>query len=53
VSTAVAIALPLAHIGHWWTYILYAVPVIIVLASVVTTLIKERRGDSDHHDPSD
>jgi hypothetical protein len=52
-SAMLASALPLAHVGHWWTYILYAVPVIIVLASVVTTLIKERRGDSDNHDPLD
>ncbi len=41
------ILLPLAHVGHWWTYVLYAVPVIIVLGSVVSTLIKQRRGGSD------
>jgi ABC-type multidrug transport system permease subunit len=39
--------MPLAHVGHWWTYILYAVPVIIVLGSVVSTLIKERREGKD------
>lgn len=47
-SPAAAALLPLAHLGHWWSYVLYAVPVVIVLASVVMTLIKERRGgDSD------
>ena len=40
-------ALPLAHLGHWWMYVLYAVPVIIVLWSAVTTTIRDRRGGSD------
>jgi hypothetical protein len=40
--------IPLAHVGHWWTYVLYAVPVIIVLVSVAITLVRERhRHDSD------
>ena len=40
--------IPLAHVGHWWTYVLYAVPVIIVLASVVVTVLRERRrGDTN------
>ncbi len=39
----VMLGLPLAHLGHWWLYVLYAVPVIIVLASVVTTTVRERR----------
>ncbi len=42
-SGLIAIALPLAHLGHWWTYVLYAVPVIIVLGSVVMTLVRSRR----------
>ncbi len=42
-TAAAEILLPLAHVGHWWTYVLYAVPVIIVLGSVVSTLIKQRR----------
>ncbi len=37
------IAVPLAHVGHWWTYILYAVPVVIVLGAVVRTLVQQRR----------
>jgi hypothetical protein len=39
--------IPLAHVGHWWTYVLYAIPVVIVLASVAMTLIRERRGKRD------
>jgi hypothetical protein len=46
-SALTSIAIPLAHLGHWWTYLLYAVPVIIVLASVVVTLIRERRERRD------
>lgn len=44
-SSPFTLLLPLAHVGHWWGYILYAVPVLIVLGSVVTTLIRERRGE--------
>jgi hypothetical protein len=35
--------LPLAHAGHWALYVLYAVPVAIVLFSVVTTVLRGRR----------
>jgi hypothetical protein len=45
--TAFLDVLPVAHLGHWWTYVLYAVPVLIVLASVVMTLVKERREERD------
>ncbi len=45
-SGLVGIAVPLAHVGHWWTYILYAVPVVIVLGAVVRTLVQERREDA-------
>ena len=41
--TAAAFLLPLAHLGHWWSYVLYGVPVIIVLASVVKTTLAQRR----------
>jgi hypothetical protein len=34
----------IAHIGHWWYYPLYAIPVIIVLASALMTTLRERRG---------
>ena len=35
--------LPIAHAGHWAIYVLYAVPVVIVLGSVVMTALRERR----------
>ena len=35
--------LPLAHTGHWALYVLYAVPVVIVLGSVVSTMWRQRR----------
>jgi hypothetical protein len=36
--------LPLAHAGHWLIYVLYAVPVAIVLGSIVVAVIRDRRG---------
>ena len=35
--------LPIAHAGHWLLWILYAVPVVIVLASIVIAVIRDRR----------
>jgi hypothetical protein len=35
--------LPLAHAGHWAIYVLYAVPILIVLGSIVAALIRQRR----------
>jgi hypothetical protein len=35
--------LPLAHAGHWAIYVLYAVPVAIVLGSIGLTMIRDRR----------
>jgi cytochrome c-type biogenesis protein CcmH/NrfF len=35
--------LPVAHVGHWIVYVLYAVPVLIVLASIVFTVVRDRR----------
>lgn len=35
--------LPVAHAGHWLVYVLYAVPVMIVLASIAVTMIRDRR----------
>jgi hypothetical protein len=32
-----------AHIGHWWYYPLYGIPVVIVLASALMTTLRERR----------
>ena len=35
--------LPIAHAGHWAIYILYAVPVVIVLGSIAVTMIRDHR----------
>jgi hypothetical protein len=35
--------LPIAHAGHWAIWILYAVPVLVVLGSIVVQLRRERR----------
>ena len=39
--------IPLAHLGHWYFFPLYAVPVIIVLVSAITTTLRERRSERD------
>lgn len=35
----------IAHIGHWWMYPLYGLPVLIVLAASFRALIEQRRED--------
>jgi hypothetical protein len=37
----------LAHAGHWAMWVLYLVPVLIVLAASVRALIEQRREDRD------
>jgi hypothetical protein len=37
-----ALFIPLAHIGHW-LWILYVLPVLIVVVSIVKTTISEKR----------
>ncbi len=44
--------LPLAHAGHWAIYVLYAVPVLIVLGSIVVTVVRDRRRGPDDPEPS-
>ena len=39
--------LPVAHAGHWALWILYAVPLIVVVASIVTSMRRERRQAAD------
>ena len=39
--------LPIAHAGHWAIWVLYAVPLIIVVASIVNSLRRERRAAAD------
>jgi hypothetical protein len=35
----------LAHVGHWWVWILYLFPVLIVLGASARALIEQRRED--------
>ena len=34
---------PLAHATHWLIWVLYAVPVAIVLGSIALTVLRDRR----------
>ncbi len=45
------IALPFAHVGHWAMYVVYAVPVVVVLSSIVVMSIRERRARRDEISP--
>ena len=46
----------LAHAGHYALYVLYAVPVVVVLGSIVLAAVRERRerraGCRRHPSPS-
>jgi hypothetical protein len=37
----------LAHVGHWWMYVLYLVPVLVVVAASARALIEQRREDRE------
>lgn len=37
------LSIPMAHAGHWAMYVIYAVPVVVVLASVAKAIVSERR----------
>ena len=37
----------LAHIGHWYMWVLYAVPVLVVIAASVHALVDQRREDRE------
>ena len=41
------LALPLAHVGHWYVWIVYAIPVVIVLAASLRAFIQQRAEDRD------
>jgi hypothetical protein len=36
---------PLAHVGHWYMWVLYLVPVLIVLVASARALLEQRRED--------
>lgn len=45
------VLIPLAHAGHWAVYVLYAVPVLIVLGSILLTALRTRPDDEGGEDP--
>jgi heme exporter protein D len=38
--------LPLAHVGHY-LWVLYVIPVLIVVAGIVRTTMAQRRGENE------
>jgi hypothetical protein len=42
-SAILGLVVPLAHVGHWALWVLYAIPVVIVLGSIVVNWLRERR----------
>ena len=42
--------LPLAHVGHYAIWLLYAVPVLIVSGAIVRSMIMQRRWAEDEEE---
>jgi heme exporter protein D len=42
--------LPLAHVGHYAIWILYVVPVLIVAAAIVRSMVAQRRWERDEEE---
>jgi heme exporter protein D len=42
--------LPLAHVGHYFIWVLYAVPVLIVTVAIVRSMIVQRRWERDEEE---
>jgi hypothetical protein len=40
-------ALPLAHLGHWYLWIPYVIPVVVVLAASLHAFRQQRREDRE------
>ena len=40
--------IPIAHLGHWYLWIPYMIPVVIVLAASLHAFRQQRREDRDH-----
>jgi preprotein translocase subunit YajC len=38
---------PLAHLGHWYLWVPYAIPVVVVLAASFHALRQQRREDRE------
>jgi hypothetical protein len=43
----VGLAIPLAHVGHWYVWVAYAIPVVIVLAASLRAFIQQRTEDRE------
>jgi cytochrome c-type biogenesis protein CcmH/NrfF len=41
------VEVPLAHAGHWALWVLYSVPVLIVLAATLNAFLTQRREDRE------
>ena len=39
--------IPLAHLGHWYLWIPYAIPVVVVLAASLNAFRQQRREDRE------
>jgi hypothetical protein len=42
-----ALYMPFAHAGHWALWVLYAVPVVVVLVAVGVAVVRERRAQRE------
>ena len=40
-------ALPLAHLGHWYLWVPYMIPVLVVLAASLHAFRQQRREDGE------
>jgi hypothetical protein len=40
-------ALPVAHLGHWYLWIPYVIPVVVVLAASLHAFRQQRREDRE------
>lgn len=52
-SLAAMPSLPLAHAGHWALWILYAVPLFVVIGSIIVTARRERGEHGAEEPPAD
>jgi hypothetical protein len=44
---------PLAHAGHWALWVLYAIPILIVLGSIVLQMVRGEPEDETELDAGD
>ncbi|MFL5907944.1 MAG: hypothetical protein ACJ75Z_10170 [Solirubrobacterales bacterium] len=45
-----SLGLPLAHLGHWYLWVPYAIPVVVVLAASFHALRQQRREDREREE---